>query len=451
MGVTPRYGLTTMGPGDVFSANGYKFTDSDRRLMEVLAYLGAEGHHHDGVAGTTDMPVAPVVTLDTADGSLPGGTRTYYKITLVDPNGLEGSGSAESYVDTPAALAAPAAPSLLALSTGGTLQPGTRYYALSAYYPLQTQETTAPNPAPVQIFSGATNSVKVTRPTLPVGATGWNVYRRNPGEIDYFYVVSVLAATTFWVDDGSVASACDRRRPQANLTNATNSVLVSLGGATPALPGDGWTWKVYRTLTNASWVNSYLHHVVEETTEGSGITALTHIDTGGSTQFGQPPSATAVINSPSKVLLTGGAEVEGVLPYTNIAGLPFQVTFTFSGTVSVQDGAFVWVCEYPTATILGVRCVLGRSRGPASQPVIADIKKWSGSFATPVWTSIFSSTANKPRVLVGSEFGVRVAPQTPGLVEGDALVSDVVQAGGGATPTDANLTVIVYGIAGGFA
>lgn len=449
MGTTPRYGLTTMGPGDVFSANGYKYTDADRRTLELLGYLGAEGHVHDGAAGVATTPVAPSVSLDATDGTLPGGTRVYYKITLVDPNGLESGASPESYVDTPAALAPPAAPSLLAQTTGGTLLPGTRYYALSAYYPLQTQETTAPNPTAVQIFTGATNSVKVTRPTLPVGATGWNVYRRNPGEIDYFYVTSVVAATTFWVDDGATASACDRRRPQTNQTNSTNSVLVSLGGATPALPADGWTWKVYRTLSNASYVNSYLHHVVEETSEGSGITAISHIDTGGAAQVGQPPTAAPLIGSPSKVLLTDGAEVQGLLPSANVAGFPFVVTFRFSGTVVAQSGTEVWTCEFPTATIVGVRCTLGRNSGPASQAVIGDIKKWSGSFATPVWTSIFSSMGARPRVLVGTEFGVRVEPQTAGLVLGDALVADILQSGGGATPTDANLVISVYMVAGG--
>lgn len=450
MGTTPRYGLTTMGLNDKFSDDGYKFVDADRRLMEVLAYLGAEGHVHDGAAGITNTPAAPTLALDVTDGTLPGGTRLYYKISLVSPDGQESGGSAESYIDTPAALVPPAAPSLLVVATGGTLQPGTRYYALSAYYPLSTQETTAPNPAPVQIFSGATNSVKVTRPTLPVGATGWNVYRREPGEIDYFYVTSLDAATTFWVDDGSVASACDRRRPQTNQTNATNSVLVTLGGATPALPGAGWTWKVYRTLTNASYVNSFLHHVVEETGEGSGVTAISHIDTGGSTQVGQPPAAAPAIGSPSKVLLTGAAQVQGCLPYANVAGFPFVVQFRFSGTVSVHNGSEVWVCDFPTFTILWARANLGRNSAPAAQAVIGDVKKWNGNLATPQWTSLFTSNGARPQVAVGTMFGTTKVPQSPDLVQGDAIVADVLQAGGGATPTDTDLVITVYGIAGGF-
>jgi hypothetical protein len=451
MGTTPRYHLTTMGPGDTFSADSYKYTDGDRRLLELLGYLGAEGHHHTGAAGVVNSPVAPAVSLDATEGTLPGGTRIYYKVTLVDPDGLESDGSVESYIDTPAALAPPAAPSLLVLPTGGTLQPGTRYYALSAYFPLSTQETTAPSPTPVTISSGSTNSVKVTRPTLPVGATGWNVYRRNPGEVDYFYVTSLLAAATEWIDDGSVASACDRRRPQTNQTNATNSVLVSLGGATPGLPAAGWTWKIYRTLTNASYVNSYLHHVVEETEEASGITAISHIDTGGAAMAGQPPAAAPVIGSPTKVLLTGGAEVQGVLPYANVAGVPVVVTFQFSGPVVAQDGTGVWTCEFPVFTILGVRATLGRNSVPAAQAVIADVKKWTGDLATPQWTSLFTSMPARPQVAVGTMQGTRKVPQTTGLVLGDMIVGDILQAGGGATPTDADLIITVYGIAGGFA
>lgn len=449
MGSTPRYHLSTMGPNDSFSADGYKFTDADRRLLELLGYLGAEAHHHTGAAGVASTPVTPVLTLDATLGSIPGGTRAFYKITLVDPNGLESSPSPEVYIDTPAALAPPAAPSIAVLPTGGSLQPGTRYYAISAYFPTSTEETTAPNVAPIQIFSGSTNRVRLTRPTLPVGAAGWNVYRRDIGEVDYFYVASVAAGTTTWIDDGSVASACDRRRPQTNGTNATNSISVCLGGATPVLAA-GWTWRIYRTYVNASYVNSFLHHVVEETSEGSGVTTECYIDTGFGTMPGQPPSSAPVIGSPPKVLLTGGAEVQGCLPYTNVAGFPFVVTFQFSGTVVAQDGTGIWICEFPTFTILGVRASLGRNSVPAAQNVIADVKKWTGNIATPQWTSIFTSTGARPQVAVGAMIGTRKTPQSPGLVAGDAIVADVLQAGGGATPTDTDLTVNVYGIAGGY-
>ncbi len=220
---------------------------------------------------------------------------------------------------------------------------------------------------------------------------------------------------------------------------------MSLGGATPALPAEGWTWKIYRTLTNASYVNSYLHHVVEETFEGSGITAVTHIDTGGSTMVGQPPAAAPAIGSPTKVLLTGGAEVQGLLPLANIdISIPFVITFMFSGTLFPQDGLGVWVCDFPEAEILGVRATLGRDSVAAATDVIVDVKKWMAASATPSWTSIFSSNPNRPHVLVGEMFGDRVVPQTIGLVENDALVVDILQAGGGATPTDADMVVNIY-------
>lgn len=450
MGTTPRYHLKTMGSGDSFSDDGYQFVDADRRLMEVLAYLGAEGHRHTGVPASTDTPVAPTLALAPATpGTLPGGTRLYYKVTLVDPTGLESSGSTETYIDTPAAIAPPGAPSTIVLPTGGSLQPGIFYYALSAYYPLASQETTAPNIGSAQIFSGSTNRIRITFPTLPAGAAGWNIYRRRPGEVDYFWVMSVVGVTT-WTDDGSVASACDRRRPTTNLTNSLNSVQVCIGGATPALPGAGWTWKIYRSLTNASYVNSFLHHAVEETFENSGVTALCYIDTGGSTTPGQPPAAAPAIGSPSKVLLTGGAEVSGTLPVANVAGFPFVVTFEFSGPLVPQDGEGIWTCEFPVFAILGVRAVLGRNSIAAATAVIVDVKKWTGNLATPAWSSIFDSNAGRPQVAVANAFGARVVPVRPGLVVGDHIVADLLQAGGGATPTDSGLVLTVYGIASGF-
>lgn len=455
MGTTPHYGLNTMGPNAHFSDDGYKYVDADRRLLDVLAYLGAEGHHHTGAAGESGTPVAPTLALSESVGSLPGGTRLYYKVTLVDPSGIESAGSAEAWIDTPDVVAPPAAPSLI-VEPGGTLQPGSFYYALSAYFPLQSQETNAPNVASVQVVAGSTNRIRLTFPTLPAGALGFNVYRRRPGELDYFFVETVPSAggsPVNWIDDGSTDSACDRRRPVTNQTQSTNAVDVSLGGATPALPGEGWTWKVYRTLTNASYVNSFVHHVVEETEEGSGVTALTTVDTGGPAYASQPPTLNVVVGHPAKVLLTDGAEVEGQLPASMVDGAVaaasyHEIVFQFSGPVEPQNGTGCWPCEFPLFTILGVRCTLGRDSVPAVDPVIGDVKVWSG--ATPSWNSIFTSMGARPRVLAGTQFGERVAPQFADLVEGDVIVADILQAGGGATPTDADLVVTVYGIASGF-
>lgn len=95
MGTTDHYGLKRMGPGEHFSDDGYKYTDADRVQMDRLLYLGAEGHRHVGAVAEPAEPGTPTLTLSEASGSIPAGTRVYYKYTLVDVEGFESAPSTE--------------------------------------------------------------------------------------------------------------------------------------------------------------------------------------------------------------------------------------------------------------------------------------------------------------------------------------------------------------------
>ncbi len=440
MAGTPHYGLKRLRAGESMAQNSYQFTDADRNLIDALLYVGAEGHHHTGLPATSASPtVAPTLALNSTVGTLPGGARVSYKYTLVSPLGLESAGSPESFVTTPALTAVPAAPTLIVhATTGGTLPAGMYYYALSAYKPVQTAETPATNIAYISVPSGSTNQIRLTYPTLPSGATGWNIYRRKPGESDYHFLVSVASGPTTYVDDGSVAEDCDRRRPTVNGTSGANKVTITLPAA---LPGVGWTWKVYRTLVTNSYINSLLHHVVEETSEGSGVIVTNYVDTGGGTYSGEPQALSHLIGDAPKVIFTGGAEVTGRLPLANVQAFPFEVTFVFLGPMVAQQGTNVWVCEFTRATIIGVRASLGRGYKPAGVPLVIDVNKGSGVNPTPV--TIFTNTSTRPTIAVGDQIGARAVPQVISLLVGDSLTADVITPGGGATPTDRDLTITI--------
>ncbi|MDQ4097073.1 MAG: hypothetical protein M3144_04305, partial [Actinomycetota bacterium] len=345
-GATSHYALLKLRAGENLSTNGYQFTNGDRDLIDALLAVGAELHRHTGAEATNLSPtLAPNLALDTSAGNLPAGARVYYKFSLVDPMGMETAASPEAFVETPAPLAAPAAPSLIA-EAGGSLLPGNYYYVLSAYSPSSNQETTAPNPAYTTVV-GTGKRIRLTFPSLPAGAAGWNIYRQKPGQSTYFYLTSVAAGPVNWTDSGAVAEDCDRKRPTKNTTRATNRVTVALP---TALPGAGWTWKIYRTLTNANYMNSLFHHVVEETTDGSGIIRTSYVDSGGATSTGSPPARSRVVGSPSKVSLVSGAEVSGRLPVGLVQAFPYVVTFAFVGQQTVIAGTNAWVCEFPAAT-----------------------------------------------------------------------------------------------------
>lgn len=445
---TEHYGLMRLGAGDQFSENGYQFTDADRVLIDRILWLMGGGHIHSGTAGsgTTNPASGPTRVLSNTGGVLPAGTRVYYKITLVDSNGNETEPSPEVFTDTPASIVSPAAPALSTATTGGSLLPGQYTYVLSAYQTTSTSETKALNHASITIPTGtSTNTVTLTLPTRPTGATGFNVYRRAPGGIMYYFLASTTSTTTY-VDTGAVTENCNRTLPGANTTFSTNKITLTYpGGTVPA----GHTWKIYRTFVTGNYGGSLLKWVVEETTEGSGVITPNYDDVGNATGGSSPPTANqTTFSNPSKIQLTDGENVQGKLPTGFISGFPFVVSFSFEGQLAVQTGRNLWVCEFPKYRIIACRASLGVGSSPVSTAVIVDVNKGTGTTPTP--TTVYTTQANRPQVAVGQRIGTRTVPNTIELVVGDSLSVDIDQIGGGATPNDRNLTVNVYGWAYGF-
>lgn len=434
MAYTSHYGLKKLNVGETIADDSYKFSDADRDTLDLLLYLGVEGHRHTGGVGSNAAPTdAPILAVNTTSGALAAGRRIFYKYTLIDPLGTESGPSPEAFVDTPAQVAPPSKPTLTFASTGGTLLPGNYYYVLSAYTGAAGSnfETEALNPEYVFVTgTTATNEITITLPTLPAGAAGFNIYRQAPNGPGYFYIASVdmtgITPPTVYVDEGAVEPNCDRTRPLTNTTRQTNSVIVSLPMALPA----GWQVRVYRTFVVNDYGNSLL------TTSST----LPVTDTGTATTFGQPPVQGVSAGSPSRVLLTNNAEVQGKAPMSAMSAFPYVLNFTLMGELFVISGAHPWICEFPRATIIGVRAALGRGSVVADQEVVIDVNVGSG--AVPTMASIFASEPSQPRIEVGAQIGERVVPDdTTELVEGDVLTLDVDQIGNG---LERDLVVAIY-------
>lgn len=447
---TAHYGLTKLDPSENISANDWAFTGKNIDRLDYLTYLGAEGHHHDGVSAAALDPTLPVqVTLVPGAGNIPGGRILRYRYSLVDLHGAETAASPEITLSTPAAVSPPQAPSLLR-GTSGTLIQGNYFYTLTAYTTVNTLETTPGPRAYTTCIALSTNSITLTLPSLPNGAKGFNIYRRRPGSMRFQYLDSVdmdvATPPTTYVDSGSATEDCNRTVPQLNNTAASNSVIVTLPGATPTVPA-GYTWKLYRSYTSGAWGSTLLHWTVEETSEGSGIITPTYTDVGSATVTGTPPERSEIAGSPDLVQLTDATEVQGTLPPGRNV-VPVVLNFTQAGLVTVQNGTFLWVNEYDEFSIVSVRASLGVDFAPSTTPVIADVLVYRG--ATPTWMSIIDDTGNRPSVPVGEMIGLKydlVSPDLISIATGEALRVDVIQAGGGATPTDYNLMVTVVGFA----
>lgn len=323
---TPNYHLEQLRDSDPLSTDDYKFTYSDRALIDRLLKLGAETHHHTGVSAASLNPTsAPTLSDSTSGGTIAAGVTAYYEYTWVDGNGLETAPSPFSSVAMPAQCATPSAPTLTFSSSSGTLTAGSYLYLLTAYTGSSTAET-LPSLA-ASITTVATGEIVVHFPALPSGADGFNIYRFAPGGNSYLYMVTVAVSggtPTSWTDDGSVGANCNRFPPGANTTNSTNSVLVTLPTAIPS----GYTWNLYRTYDNTNWNGSLLASVT------SGAT--TYTDTGAATTSGAPPTASLLVGTPTKILLTGGAEVQGTLPASMVEG---GSAFTAAGQIEVGTGS----------------------------------------------------------------------------------------------------------------
>lgn len=352
-GQTSHYGLTRLEGGESFSTDGYKYTNSDRDTIDRLLYVMGESHHHLGSNVTLTEPITAPVLTRSSGGSIPAGSRVYYKYSYLSVRGEETKASPESFIDMPAAVQEPGAPTLSQATTGGVLNPGDYYYVLSAYVGSSIFETRATNPIYLTVPLGtSTNVVTLTYPSAPAGMTGWNIYRRAPGEMKYFFLVSVASGPLTYVDNGSVAENCDRTIATLNTTNNNNKVTITLPGATPTVPV-GYTWRIYRTFILSNYENSTLKTVVEYTAETTPRIVPYYADIGIGTTSGKPLTATVATNNPAKVLLTGGAEVQGILPRANVEGRSVNIS-TVSYTLVLTDAENLVAMNVATANNLTV-------------------------------------------------------------------------------------------------
>lgn len=441
--LTENFKLTKLDPGDSLATNGYGFISSNMDVVDRVLGIGPNHEHTAAAAVITSPTLGPALVLDTTSGVLPAGTTVRYRYTYVDQYGAETAASPETILTTPAAIVVPVGPSITVAATGGFLLGGLYNYALTAYTSTDAQETTVGGRTSLSIpYTTATNIASIILPTLPSGATGFNLYRRGPGEAIFSFLASidmnVATPPLSYADNGTVVLNYARQPPNANLTSSSNNITITLPGATPTVPANV-TWKIYRSYVNGNWHTSNLHHVIEETFVGSGVIVATYVDTGLGTGLAIAPEVTEILPQPGKITLTDNYEVDGVLP----AGMNLvydEVSFSMPGALSVSAGSTVWRCPFDNIKIVECAATLGIGSTPNSTDVIIDINKYDTALAS--WSSIYTTQANRPKVTVGAQIGVATAPDIIALIKGDLLSVDIDQIGGG-TNTDRDLAISI--------
>lgn len=410
-------------------------------------------HTHDGSDFTHETPdSAPELALDDS-GLIPAGLTAYYRYTLIDADGIESAASPVSSLSLPDPISTPGGVSADYETTGGALMAGDYAYVVSAYTDVSTEETVPSKPTLLRVTSSpptTTNVITLQLPTVPSGATGFNLYRRTPGSGTYLHLatidMSVLTPPTEYVDDGTVIADPVRTYRNNDTTNSHNSIIVGIPGATPVVPA-GYTWRIYRTFDLTNWESSLLYHVVEETVLGSGDIVTEYTDIGEPTEVGSPPDEElAALSNPPPIDL--GTQSVGNLGPGRITAHVHTVRWAFPGPLEAQDGEIAFLVEDPNIQIIGCRPLLGLDSAAAAQDVIVDILKDPGGGGSP--STIYTTSANRPYIDVGEQIGVRTVPDDVDGVVGDVYYCNVVQDGGGATTTDQNLVVNMYYIAYGY-
>jgi len=297
MSSTQYFGFERFGPEGRISDNNYKFSGRDKDTLDSILWTLVQHDHRDTsvestMAGPGDRPD---LTSSSTGGTIPAGQTMYYKVSYVDSFGNETESSIASTSSTESPLPSPPVMGVSYVTTGGALDPGVYRYAL-AYYQSGIGTTKATNITSINVPVGtSTNVITITLDSLPTGATGWQIYRKGPGDSDYFYLDAATTGPDYDDDGLDLALDCTKSRPLQNTSNSTNKIVVDLAPATLPLDERIVEWRIYRTNTVGFFgPTSLLATVVDTVTQAGTDLVTTYVDTGAITFAGSPLTQTVV-------------------------------------------------------------------------------------------------------------------------------------------------------------
>lgn len=426
---SPRFGFTILDSDrDNVAQSNYQFGTRDREVLDsILAYL-TEHHVHDGRATPLALnPAAPTVALDATTGHIPPSTKACYRYAFVDERGQEMAASDMAFAVTGFQIAAPTRFTVTAETGTGSLATGTYAYALSAYTGSNRNETPV-SPSTTTTLS-ATGQVNIAGPpNVESSESGYNVYRRGPGDTDYYYLDSFTAGSLY-VDDGTATVDPYHRRPTGNTTYASNSVLVTRTDTLPA----GQTWKLYRTYDEFSWDNTLIYWGTD----------ATYLDVGGQSTAGGPLVANSGSGSPEPIELTDAAHVTGVLP-PGMNQFYIEHVFLHPAPVVAAQGEWPWFSPYEHAEVTSMRVWLGPD-AVANNELSVQLWHLPASAATqPAGSVPWAEKTDELATIAAGETWTERLVFTPGLsiAQDEGLRVDIVD-GSATTPPGAELFVAV--------
>lgn len=313
--------VTPVGTMNAYVSQFATYAQNAAKTADTTGYLQAWGFFNGGSkrrisGGGSDLRVIRVANatkayatsaiMDNATSPAVVGTLSglYY--------GAAGNGIQRTIAPGNTFVATPAAPTLAAATTGGSLANGTVFVTITAVN--NVGETIASAEASVAV-TGPTGTVTVTFPALPTGASGWNVYAASAtgAEIKANGTTAVTGATY------AITALPSGTAPAPTANTAYTSWTLTV------IPFDNTPNEVYPNLTNTT-AAAAINGVSKYVTYAAGVSTML------------PPASTAYLSGGDSGLLTTDADYVGV-PGQNPTGFELARTvsdanFLISGKMS---------------------------------------------------------------------------------------------------------------------
>ena len=281
-------------------------------------------HSHDGGAALGNPAGDLSLSTATTGGTIPAG-RTYYAVaTYIDSYGRETAKGVVGNITTDAGLSAPSTPTYNSavdlVAEASTLTGGDYWYKIS--YLKGGGETTCSEPVYVSVPTDTTYKVTIHFDALDDVANGADTIRvyRKIDDGSYVKLSDITAGSRdYYTDDNTGVPVCDIGPVATNTTNSFNTITIDWSGLDVE---NASSIRVYISSTTdssatpvATWLTSSM--LVGEFDLDVATPPTSTIWTGTLTT-GRPPNVTETLSHPSKINLTGAAEIQGNIPWANL-------------------------------------------------------------------------------------------------------------------------------------
>jgi len=302
------------------STNDWACTYWNWLAVDEILY-GLVSHQHNGSVALQSPTGTLVLSSASSGGYLPAATTYYIAVTYVDDVLKETAASTVVEVSTGAGISTPATPTINDDATPTDIQEcvdglvgGDYWYKIA--YKKGGGETLPSLPVYVSIPTDTTYECTIHFASLVEvgnGADSIIVYRKIGTTGSYVKLSEISASTrNYYTDNNTGIPACDVSPKAVSTINSFNTITIDWSSLDYT---EAYKVKIYATTTEGVYDTNSL---VAEVIMNAATPTTEYVWTGTARTAGKPPEITHCYPSPSKILLTGGAEVQGILPFDNL-------------------------------------------------------------------------------------------------------------------------------------